>query len=176
MCGNMLRAQNVPEIMIRNNEAFAALILLFSHETPCFVCRCSVCLADYQAEDKLQRIPACGHAFHMDCIDHWLTTHTTCPLCRLSLLAPPKSSSESPYVQEETSQESSVTENSNETYDQQRSQAVVHSESRNEAGAIQNSPKEQGRSPHSLDQERDATDARNEAEEHDHSRGMPGNF
>ncbi|KAL2520318.1 RING-H2 finger protein ATL7 [Forsythia ovata] len=52
--------------------------------------RCSVCLADYQSDDKLQQIPACGHTFHMDCIDLWLATHTTCPLCRQSLLASSK--------------------------------------------------------------------------------------
>ncbi|CAF2044003.1 hypothetical protein BRARA_I02588 [Brassica rapa] len=48
--------------------------------------QCSVCLGDYQADDKLQQIPACGHTFHMDCIDLWLTSHTTCPLCRLTLI------------------------------------------------------------------------------------------
>ncbi|KAH0939056.1 hypothetical protein HID58_006517, partial [Brassica napus] len=52
--------------------------------------QCSVCLGDYQANEKLQQIPPCGHTFHMDCIDLWLTLHTTCPLCRLSLI--PKSS------------------------------------------------------------------------------------
>ncbi|KAJ4910073.1 RING-H2 finger protein ATL7 [Raphanus sativus] len=51
--------------------------------------QCSVCLADYQANEKLQQIPPCGHTFHLDCIDLWLTSHTTCPLCRLSLI--PKS-------------------------------------------------------------------------------------
>lgn len=45
-----------------------------------------MCLGDYQADEKLQQIPACGHTFHMDCIDLWLTSHTTCPLCRLSLI------------------------------------------------------------------------------------------
>ncbi|KAL3638599.1 RING-H2 finger protein atl7 [Castilleja foliolosa] len=48
---------------------------------------CSVCLGEYEAEDKLQQIPGCGHTFHMDCIDLWLSTRTTCPLCRQSLLA-----------------------------------------------------------------------------------------
>ncbi|KAK9134142.1 hypothetical protein Syun_013472 [Stephania yunnanensis] len=57
---------------------------------------CSVCLGDYQADDKLQQIPACGHTFHMKCIDHWLATHTTCPLCRLSLVPPPKTNSDLP--------------------------------------------------------------------------------
>ncbi|KAL9245145.1 hypothetical protein vseg_018828 [Gypsophila vaccaria] len=52
--------------------------------------QCSVCLGDYQAEEKLQQIPGCGHTFHLNCIDHWLATHTTCPLCRLSLISPSK--------------------------------------------------------------------------------------
>ncbi|CAN6475427.1 unnamed protein product [Victoria cruziana] len=48
--------------------------------------QCSVCLGDYEPNDHLQQIPSCGHTFHMDCIDNWLTKHTTCPLCRASLL------------------------------------------------------------------------------------------
>lgn len=48
--------------------------------------QCSVCLGDYQSDERLQRIPPCGHTFHVDCIDHWLATNTTCPLCRVSLL------------------------------------------------------------------------------------------
>ncbi|XP_010437439.1 PREDICTED: RING-H2 finger protein ATL7-like [Camelina sativa] len=51
--------------------------------------QCSVCLGDYQANEKLQQMPSCGHTFHMECIDVWLTSHTTCPLCRLSLIQKP---------------------------------------------------------------------------------------
>ncbi|CAL9232277.1 unnamed protein product [Arabidopsis halleri] len=58
--------------------------------------QCSVCLGDYQAEEKLQQMPSCGHTFHMECIDLWLTSHTTCPLCRLSLI--PKPSHQSPEI------------------------------------------------------------------------------
>ncbi|PIA55261.1 hypothetical protein AQUCO_00800174v1 [Aquilegia coerulea] len=64
--------------------------------------QCSVCLGDYQAEDRLQQIPVCGHTFHMDCIDHWLATHTTCPLCRLSLVPAAKSDSDPSHNQGET--------------------------------------------------------------------------
>ncbi|XP_065848161.1 RING-H2 finger protein ATL7 isoform X2 [Euphorbia lathyris] len=67
--------------------------------------QCPVCLADYQAEERLQQIPACGHTFHMECIDHWLSNHTTCPLCRLSLIPPAKMPSETPNNQAETPQE-----------------------------------------------------------------------
>ncbi|CAI9117180.1 OLC1v1018526C1 [Oldenlandia corymbosa var. corymbosa] len=50
--------------------------------------QCSVCLGDYQAEEKLQQIPSCGHTFHVECIDNWLSTRATCPLCRQSLVSP----------------------------------------------------------------------------------------
>ncbi|XAR62760.1 hypothetical protein NMG60_11017626 [Bertholletia excelsa] len=63
-------------------------IIVFNESFSVKDTQCPVCLADYQAEDRLQQIPACGHTFHMDCIDIWLATHTTCPLCRLSLIAP----------------------------------------------------------------------------------------
>nr|XP_043629012.1 RING-H2 finger protein ATL13-like [Erigeron canadensis] len=47
---------------------------------------CAVCLCEFECEDKLRLLPKCSHAFHMDCIDTWLLSHSTCPLCRGSLL------------------------------------------------------------------------------------------
>ncbi|KAF2403310.1 hypothetical protein EJ06DRAFT_457765, partial [Trichodelitschia bisporula] len=45
--------------------------------------RCLVCLADYEAADEARRLVKCGHLFHRECIDHWLTTgRNSCPLCR----------------------------------------------------------------------------------------------
>ncbi|BAT89152.1 hypothetical protein LR48_Vigan432s000700 [Vigna angularis] len=64
--------------------------------------QCSVCLLDYQPEDRLQQIPACGHTFHMSCIDLWLATHTTCPLCRFSLLTIAKSSTQTSDMQSQS--------------------------------------------------------------------------
>ncbi|KAJ0251744.1 RING-H2 finger protein ATL13 [Hirschfeldia incana] len=48
---------------------------------------CAVCLSEFETEDKLRLLPKCSHAFHMDCIDTWLLSHSTCPLCRSSLLS-----------------------------------------------------------------------------------------
>ncbi|KAJ7955722.1 RING-H2 finger protein [Quillaja saponaria] len=47
---------------------------------------CAVCLCEFEPEDKLRLLPKCSHAFHMDCIDTWLLSHSTCPLCRTNLL------------------------------------------------------------------------------------------
>ncbi|WJX91179.1 RING-type E3 ubiquitin transferase [Trifolium repens] len=47
---------------------------------------CAVCLCEFELEDKLRLLPKCSHAFHMECIDTWLLSHSTCPLCRANLL------------------------------------------------------------------------------------------
>ncbi|XP_074563092.1 RING-H2 finger protein ATL13-like [Curcuma longa] len=47
---------------------------------------CAVCLCEFEPEDKLRLLPKCSHAFHLECIDTWLLSHSTCPLCRSSLL------------------------------------------------------------------------------------------
>lgn len=61
---------------------------------------CAVCLCEFETEDKLRLLPQCSHAFHMECIDTWLLSHSTCPLCRASLLSSEYASSYncSPFV------------------------------------------------------------------------------
>ncbi|XP_074309837.1 RING-H2 finger protein ATL46-like [Silene latifolia] len=49
---------------------------------------CAVCLCEFSEQDKLRLLPLCSHAFHIDCIDTWLLSNSTCPLCRGSLYAP----------------------------------------------------------------------------------------
>ncbi|KAJ4888893.1 putative RING-H2 finger protein ATL12 [Raphanus sativus] len=43
---------------------------------------CSVCLSKFEDVEILRLLPKCKHAFHIECIDHWLDQHATCPLCR----------------------------------------------------------------------------------------------
>jgi hypothetical protein len=48
---------------------------------------CAVCLCEFSADDQLRLLPKCSHAFHLECIDTWLLSHSTCPLCRRSVLS-----------------------------------------------------------------------------------------
>lgn len=49
---------------------------------------CAVCLCEFSEQDKLRLLPLCSHAFHIDCIDTWLLSNSTCPLCRGALYVP----------------------------------------------------------------------------------------
>ncbi|CAM0871817.1 unnamed protein product [Alopecurus aequalis] len=49
---------------------------------------CAVCLAEFADADELRVLPACCHVFHPDCIDPWLASAVTCPLCRADLTGP----------------------------------------------------------------------------------------
>ncbi|XP_061346945.1 RING-H2 finger protein ATL52-like [Gastrolobium bilobum] len=46
---------------------------------------CSVCLSEFQENENLRLLPKCNHAFHLPCIDTWLKSHSSCPLCRSNI-------------------------------------------------------------------------------------------
>jgi E3 ubiquitin-protein ligase ATL41 len=47
--------------------------------------QCAVCLSLVQEGEVVRRLPACMHLFHVCCIDMWLRSHSTCPLCRATV-------------------------------------------------------------------------------------------
>ncbi|KDO20836.1 hypothetical protein SPRG_13652 [Saprolegnia parasitica CBS 223.65] len=47
---------------------------------------CAICTYEYLRDEfdelgKVVQLP-CGHCFHRDCVNEWLYTHNTCPMCR----------------------------------------------------------------------------------------------
>ncbi|KAG9154936.1 hypothetical protein Leryth_012130 [Lithospermum erythrorhizon] len=53
---------------------------------------CSVCLCVFSDGETTRILPTCNHEFHMECIDMWFLSHSTCPLCRSPVSSPTKSS------------------------------------------------------------------------------------
>ncbi|XP_010053620.2 RING-H2 finger protein ATL29 [Eucalyptus grandis] len=49
---------------------------------------CAICLAEFEDESVLRLLTVCYHVFHEECIDLWLTSHKTCPVCRGNLDLP----------------------------------------------------------------------------------------
>uniref|UniRef100_A0ACD5YP19 Uncharacterized protein n=1 Tax=Avena sativa TaxID=4498 RepID=A0ACD5YP19_AVESA len=50
---------------------------------------CSVCLAEMADGEKGRLLPGCGHRFHVECIDRWFRTNSTCPICRVAAFGEP---------------------------------------------------------------------------------------
>lgn len=46
---------------------------------------CAVCLSEVVEGEKTRLLPKCNHGFHVECIDMWFQSHSTCPLCRNSV-------------------------------------------------------------------------------------------
>ncbi|KAL6975901.1 RING-type E3 ubiquitin transferase [Sarracenia purpurea var. burkii] len=43
---------------------------------------CAVCLSFLEEEEMARLLPNCNHTFHAECIDKWLSSQPTCPICR----------------------------------------------------------------------------------------------
>lgn len=66
---------------------------------------CAICLVEFDDDSLLRLVTSCNHVYHQDCIDLWLETHKTCPVCRAIL--------DSPDVIKKRSQVTTTTVNSN---------------------------------------------------------------
>ncbi|XP_027333522.1 RING-H2 finger protein ATL2-like [Abrus precatorius] len=57
-------------------------VFTFSHTTHPDPVECAVCLSEFENGETGRVLPKCNHSFHIDCIDMWFQSHSTCPLCR----------------------------------------------------------------------------------------------
>ncbi|XP_046841239.1 E3 ubiquitin-protein ligase ZNRF3-like [Xenia sp. Carnegie-2017] len=46
---------------------------------------CVICLEEFKEGEDV-RVVSCGHEFHLKCVDPWLLTNYTCPLCMLNIV------------------------------------------------------------------------------------------
>uniref|UniRef100_A0A2P2JY85 Uncharacterized protein MANES_05G126000 n=1 Tax=Rhizophora mucronata TaxID=61149 RepID=A0A2P2JY85_RHIMU len=58
----------------------------FSEDWGAKLSDCAICLAEFAPGDEIRVLPQCGHGFHVNCIDTWLGSHSSCPSCRQILV------------------------------------------------------------------------------------------
>ncbi|XP_057491939.1 E3 ubiquitin-protein ligase ATL6-like [Actinidia eriantha] len=63
---------------------------------------CAVCISEFEDHEKLRLIPKCHHVFHFECIEFWLASHSTCPVCRADLVRSPGKTESTHSVQEQS--------------------------------------------------------------------------
>lgn len=90
---------NVTSVLKRGLDPFLLKtipVVLFNSEEFKDGLECAVCLCDVCDGEMARILPKCNHGFHVDCIDMWFQSHSTCPLCRNPVM-----SQESSTVEEE---------------------------------------------------------------------------
>ncbi|MBA0708082.1 hypothetical protein Golax_020070 [Gossypium laxum] len=46
---------------------------------------CCICLGVFEDEEMVKVLPQCNHVYHSQCVDKWLGSQSSCPLCRACL-------------------------------------------------------------------------------------------
>ncbi|KAK8599748.1 hypothetical protein V6N13_060429 [Hibiscus sabdariffa] len=59
---------------------------------------CAICLGEFEDDHLLRLLTICCHVFHKECVDLWLESNKTCPVCRRELDVPRKSFEKSPVL------------------------------------------------------------------------------
>lgn len=57
-------------------------VFVYSSQTHQEGLDCAVCLSEFEEGESGRVLPNCKHSFHIECIDMWFQSHSTCPLCR----------------------------------------------------------------------------------------------
>ncbi|TQD91856.1 hypothetical protein C1H46_022566 [Malus baccata] len=62
------------------------------------ILECAVCLSEFEDNETGRLLPKCKHSFHIECIDMWFHSHSTCPLCRAPVEPSPESETQPDVV------------------------------------------------------------------------------
>ncbi|OIW18376.1 hypothetical protein TanjilG_31516 [Lupinus angustifolius] len=79
------------EVSCGLEASMIALLLVFIFSSNSDPTECVVCLSKFKDGKTGQVLPRCKHSFHIECIDMWFMSHSTCPLCRVHVECPPQS-------------------------------------------------------------------------------------
>ncbi|XP_059650966.1 RING-H2 finger protein ATL79-like [Cornus florida] len=59
------------------------------------VAECAICLSEFTEGEGIHVLGRCRHGFHIQCIQEWLSSHSSCPTCRTDCHPSSSSSSSS---------------------------------------------------------------------------------
>ncbi|CAI5491106.1 unnamed protein product [Closterium sp. Naga37s-1] len=84
-CGAFFACAMAPLVSATRRSAFPEQSSRAAGAKPIVSSGSSVCLSNLHEGELIRILPPCEHRFHVACIDHWLATKTTCPVCRTDL-------------------------------------------------------------------------------------------
>lgn len=85
---------HTPTKGIRKNVLHQIPVVIYGSGVKILVASCTICLSEFVDGELIKLLPNCYHGFHVRCIDMWLVSHLSCPMCRNPLLDTRMSSTE----------------------------------------------------------------------------------
>ncbi|KAM0951154.1 putative transcription factor C2H2 family [Dioscorea sansibarensis] len=85
----------IVEIDVRRVGSIDSIPVFVYSEKTMEKLECVICLGEFKDGQEGRRLPKCNHKFHLSCVDKWLFSHSTCPICRANT---PASTSSVPPV------------------------------------------------------------------------------
>ncbi|XP_073152002.1 RING-H2 finger protein ATL73-like [Henckelia pumila] len=79
---NAQAAKNMDELTLQ-------VIVTSEFSEECKEDMCVVCLGEFMEGQGVRVLPECSHAFHSSCIDRWVDSNPSCPICRADLIPSP---------------------------------------------------------------------------------------
>ncbi|XP_030443711.1 RING-H2 finger protein ATL78-like [Syzygium oleosum] len=73
-------------VKIKTLKTFPIVNYSTELKLPGLVAECIICLSEFATNDRVRILPKCHHRFHVQCIDKWLNSHSSCPTCRHCLI------------------------------------------------------------------------------------------
>ncbi|XP_059669489.1 RING-H2 finger protein ATL51-like [Cornus florida] len=71
-----------------NSSSTVNLITVYRYSKECRESStCAVCLSEFTEGEEVRVLPECAHQFHALCVEMWLFSHPSCPLCRAKTTA-----------------------------------------------------------------------------------------
>ncbi|KAF8404415.1 hypothetical protein HHK36_009300 [Tetracentron sinense] len=67
-------------------KTFPTLTYTAGLKIPGLDTECVICLSEFCPGERIRILPKCNHGFHVQCIDKWLMSHSSCPTCRNYLI------------------------------------------------------------------------------------------
>ncbi|OIW16497.1 hypothetical protein TanjilG_32167 [Lupinus angustifolius] len=68
------------------DSSIVSRIPMFVHEAESEELECVICLSCFEEGEIGRNLSKCGHNFHLECIDMWLSSHCNCPICRAPII------------------------------------------------------------------------------------------
>lgn len=83
LCMRWRRIQQPETACVATNMVTEVPALIYSEGMKlAAVEECVICLSEFAVGDRIRVLEKCSHGFHMQCIERWLKSCSSCPICR----------------------------------------------------------------------------------------------